>query len=160
MRLLTLIALVAVAACNDITAPLIDSAPAPISAASPIALSTTLSSAVLAPGNSVTITVTLTNVADTAVTMQLGTCSSPFVVSTRLGRAVGPDSRELACPGVLRIVTLAPNESASFPQTWDGFVLSADNPPKRVSSGDYVVRGSNAYGAVRSNPAVALRILP
>lgn len=158
MRFVTLLALGTLVGCSDVTGPDIGSAPAAISAASPIALTTSLSSAVLAPGDSVTITVTLTNLADTTVTLASGECTSPFVVSTLSGRAIGPDVATEVCPAVLIVRTLAPNQSVSVPYTWDGTLNGTDRT--RIRAGEYLVRGSTQFGPVRSNAAAELTILP
>jgi hypothetical protein len=158
LRFVALLALVPLVGCSDVTGPDIGSAPAPISAASPIALTTRLSSAILAPGDSVTITVTLTNLADTAVTMASGDCTSPFVVSTLSGRAVGPDVAAEVCPAVLIERTLAPSQSVSVPYTWDGTLNGVERT--RIRAGEYLVRGSTQFGPVRSNAPAELTILP
>ena len=160
LRLTVLVALIALAGCRDLTGPSVHSTPAPINPTSPIALSTMVSSAELALGDSVMITVTLTNVSDTTVTLNLSACSSPFVVTTRSGRAVGPDVADAVCPAVLIVDRLAPSESVSIPRTWDGTLVPPFNEHQPVFPGDYLVRGSGVYGPVRSNPAVELRILP
>ncbi len=172
MRLVALLAVIALVGCDDITAPDIVSSPAPASATSPIALTTSVSSSVLAPGDSVTITITVTNVADTTVTIGWGLCSSLFVVSTRSGRAVGPDVAGLVCPPVLFTATLAPNESMSLPATWSGMLSGAVSAQEtwygilnggmrgRIPAGNYLVRGGAAFGPVRSNAAAELTVLP
>jgi len=158
VRLVALLAVIALMGCDDITAPKIGSAPAPISAASPIALATSVTPATLAPGESVTITITLTNLADTSVTLASGMCTSPFVVSTRSGRAVGPDYSSEVCPAVLITRTMAPHQSVSIPVTWDGLLYGDGHP--RIAAGDYLVRGSTQFGPVRSNAAAELTVLP
>ena len=160
MRLITLLAAIAVAGCTDVTGPDIASSPAPISAASPIALTTSVSPTTLAPGDSVTITVTLTNLSDTTVTLAAGGCTLPFVVSTELGRNAGPDVTGLVCPAVLIVITLEPKQSKSIPQTWDGMLVGQSGERTRLPAGNYEVRGSAEYGAVRSNPAAQLTVLP
>lgn len=159
MRLAALLALTAVAGCNDVTGPAIRSAPAPIVATIPIALTTGVSSATLPRGDSVTITITLRNMADTKVTVHLHGCSPPYVVSTPFGQVVGPDVAELVCPAMLILRTLTPHESVSIPQTWDGMLVPDVQGQRRVSPGDYLVRGSGIYGPVRRNPPVPLNIL-
>ena len=158
MRLVALFAVIVLVGCHDITGPKIGSSPAPISATSPIALATSVTPATLAPGESVTITITISNLTDTTVTLASGICTSPFVVSTRSGRAMGPDESTQICPPALILRTLAPSQSVSVPVTWDGLLNGAERT--RIAAGDYLVRGSTQFGPVRSNAAAELRVLP
>lgn len=160
MRTATVIAVLsftALAGCRDTTGP---ADLAPIRILSPLALSTTLSSATMAPGGSLTITTTVTNVSNTTVTLTDYACNTRFVLSLPNGITITPYRNVAGCDAVLDVRTLAPHASASFSQAWDGSVLLSGDTIGPAPAGQYAVLGNGVYGPVRSNLAAKLTVLP
>jgi hypothetical protein len=156
--LVTPLALTALGGCRDVTAPAGANHAAPISFVSPLALSTTVSSSTLAPGAIVTMTITITNVSNKTLTVRTTACSSRFVISTHDGKTV--DRGNPVCTAMLGIATLAPGESVSVTESWDGLELVGGDAVTRVPAGEYFIRGSDFNGPVRSNAVAELTVLP
>jgi hypothetical protein len=156
--LIALLSLTVLAGCRNATEPLGDSNAAPIDILSPLTLTTSVSSATLAPGGTVTVTVKLTNVSSAPVNVNANDCPRRFVVDTRDGHSALSNSE--ICSLALMLRTMAPGESISFTESWDGMTLVGDDALGRVPPGRYVVRGSSSNGAVRMNAGAELTILP
>jgi hypothetical protein len=158
IALTALLSLTALLGCRDSTAPIRDSNAAPIDFMSPIALRTSVSSPVLTPGNSVMVTVTVTNTSNATVNVNAGDCPWRYVIETVDGHALNRGNP--ICSSALLVHVLGPGESVTFSTPWDGIVLVGEDVVGRVPAGDYLLRGSTTNGAVRSNPAVKLTVLP
>lgn len=104
------------------------------------------------------MTLTITNVSNKSVTATTNTCPSRFAISTRDGQIV--DRGNPICTLMLSTATLAPGESVSLTESWDGMELVGRDAVTRAPAGEYVIRGSEFGGPVGSNAAAELTILP
>ncbi|MCI4371782.1 MAG: BsuPI-related putative proteinase inhibitor [Thermoplasmata archaeon] len=109
-----------------------------------LAFSARTDRATYAPGDSVKVTVVLTNIGSQTVLMHFGSpCYVQFVVLDRTRQAVYNSSKWSACIQVLTDVTLAPRESRSFLFSWD---LTTDSGKPIVAGHEYSVVPSFAWG--------------
>ncbi len=122
-------------------------------------VTTSLSSATLRAGESVTITVTATNTSPRTVSIQGNTCPKPFEV-LQGAEVVAPGGR--LCTAISIPIDVAPGASHTFMYQWAGD-RRQDDPARsatiQLAPGSYTVRGivSGSSREVIGN-AVALTI--
>lgn len=160
IHLIAILSLAAVAGCRDATGPTDGSAPARISLASLLIISTHVSSATLQPPTPITITVTYANISRKPATVHWAGCSAMFAVRSHEGFSVTPPYPNGVCSEVLETRTLQPGESVSFSRSWNGGDVVGGDGAGQVPPGDYFVSGNGFNGPVRSNPAVKVTVLP
>ena len=156
--LVTLLLVGALASCRDATAPIDQFHPASIGVLEPLSLTTTVSPAELAPGDSITMTITITNVSNSTVNAVTTACASRFVITGPTGDPV--DRGNPICTLELGIKALAPGQSVSLTEHWDGMELVGGDVVARAPAGQYIVRGNGFTGRVRSNTPAVLTVLP
>ncbi|MGE5731113.1 MAG: BsuPI-related putative proteinase inhibitor [Gemmatimonas sp.] len=143
MRLIIL-GLIGVVACQHVTSPQAD-----------VEVSARLSSAEFRAGDTVRLTVTVTNRGEVIRELNTAECPAPFVVTTENGAEVGP--AEHACTLQLAMKTLAPGESFIYTVPWSGDARSAP----RLPPGRYLLRARvPAKGGLIEGDPIAFRILP
>ena len=120
----------------------------------PLNLEVSLDRQVLTPGDTVRITLTITNPGPSYVTIQFPTtCQLSFEVRSPAGVRVAP--WDLACGQAITSRTFSPGvETAEF--TWSG--EPTPRSPGRVAPGEYLVVAGLGLPPVAESPPVSLRV--
>jgi len=121
-------------------------------------ISTTVAPSVFRVGQTVTVTVVVTNRADQSRTIETNVCE-PFQVTTPGGTVVGPATR--ICDAMSRPKTLVPGEQFVFTTTWSGDARGAGptSPTAFLAPGTYVVHGLVHLSTFKSTP-VTIQVIP
>ena len=137
-----LVALLAVAGCQSATGP-----------RQLVSVSLTVDQTTLKPGDSVLVTVNITNESPGPVTISGSFCPPPFVVRNAAGAVVGPAAS--ICPTVLTVRTLAPRQTIVLHTAWRGDAsVPGITGTAFVAPGTYALQGrvGAADGLVESAP--------
>jgi hypothetical protein len=129
------------------------------------AVTTSISRTAFKAGDTVTVTVTVTNIGPDAGAINSKGCPLPFeVMPAGTLTVVGP--QDVVCTTEQRFATLAPGESFSYHTVWDGKGRTANrafgDPVVLLSQGDYMVQGiaPTDAGLVASGNSLGFVILP
>jgi hypothetical protein len=109
-------------------------------------------------GETVTVTVVVTNRAAQSRTIETNVCE-PFQVTTASGTVVGPAARICTASSIQK--TLVPGEQFVFTRTWSGDARGAgpSAPAAVLAPGTYLVRGL-AYLTTFESSSVTIQVIP
>ena len=107
----------------------------------------------LAPGESTTITVTLTNTLDQVVRLSFPTsCQALVFIRNSLGRVMTPENGTYECAAVPSSLTIEVGKTKTFDQQWGGGIeFGPPGSSTRVPPGTYYASAelrSNGYYAI------------
>ena len=121
-------------------------------------VSTSVAPSVFRVGQTVTVTVVVTNRADQSRTIETNVCEL-FQVMTAGGTVVGPAAKYCAASSFPK--TLVPGEQFVFATTWSGDALLAGptRPIVFLAPGTYVVNGL-AYLSTFKSASVTIQVIP
>jgi hypothetical protein len=113
----------------------------------------TASDRALQPGETATLTVSLTNTLDEEVRLTFPTsCQAIVLIRDSRGRVTTPASGDYLCAEVPSSFTLAPGQTKTFDSVWGGGVeFGAAGTSERVPPGEYYASGelrSEGYLAI------------
>ena len=130
----------------------------PTSPRADLEVSTSVTPSVFRVGQTVTVTVVVTNRADQSRTIETNVCE-PFQVRTPGGTVVGPAAR--ICTAMSMSKTLVPGEQYVFTTTWSGDARGAglSSPAAFLTPGTYVVQGLAALPTSANEP-VTIQVIP
>lgn len=130
----------------------------PTSPRGDLEVGTTVAPSVFRVGQTVTVTVVVTNRADQSRTIETNVCE-PFQVMTAGGTVVGPAVR--ICTAMSVAKTLMPGEQYVFTRAWSGDARGAGPtaPTTFLAPGTYVVNGLVYRTTFKSAP-VTIQVIP
>jgi hypothetical protein len=130
----------------------------PTSPSGDLEVSTSVAPSVFRVGQTVTVTVVVTNRADQSRTIETNVCE-PFHVMTAGGTVVGPAARFCTASSLQK--TLVPGEQFVFTTTWSGEARGAGptSPAAFLAPGTYVVHGLAYLSTFKSAP-VTIQVIP
>jgi len=130
----------------------------PTSPKADLEVSTSVTPSVFRVGQTVTVTVVVTNRADQSRTIETNVCE-PFQVTTAGGAVVGPAAR--ICTAMSMPKTLVPGEQFVFTTTWSGDARGAGpgSPAAFLAPRTYLVHGLAFLATFESTP-VTIQVIP
>jgi hypothetical protein len=151
MRFFWLLPLFALASCGDPTAPIPRN----------LVLTAGVSRATVRSGDSVTVTVTVSNVGTTSEDVQGNWCiEQPFVVTTLDAKPVASGTDRL-CSADLLIVTIRPGKSLVLTSVWNAITrVGTSTAQAKLPTGKYLITGRLPGVVVRQSTSAAIELTP
>ena len=110
-------------------------------------------------GDSIAVTVTLVNAADTVQSVIADPCFGTFVVLSTNGQQIGPGTVR-DCFTTSPHAVLSPGDSVSFSEHWNGSMIPRSSAAEFVPPGRYFVRGVLSGLVVDRAQTVSVDVLP
>ena len=130
----------------------------PTSPRADLEVTTSVTPSVFRVGQTVNVTVVVTNRADQPRTIETNVCE-PFQVTTAGGTVVGPAAR--ICTAMSIPKTLVPGEQFVFTRTWSGDARGAgpNAPVAFLAPGTYMVHSMAFFSSTEGAP-VTIQVIP